>query len=230
VTFDDLTLGFDEKRLQGRLAVLEPARQLAFTASCCERAAATCIDYALRSDMGDEAKVVKDVTELAWRATLEPGAALKERSVANELWHFARMDNDWVDPMTTYIPDLVSAVYFAADFQLTRSLKSATECARWVFNALDALVLNRRGVTSGPSEEERQAMTDRTIQRELRKQENDLTALETANRIDAALVERLRAESARIGQLMLEEFEADAQRRLRRGPPPRIFPDPEPPA
>jgi hypothetical protein len=69
---------------------------------------------------------------------------------------------------------------------------------------------------------------DATIQRELRKEDADLSTLEAVGRLDAALVKRLRADSARLGQLMLQEFMAEAQSRLRRGPPPRIWPDPQP--
>lgn len=219
-------LNFDEERLRERLSKLTFGHQLAFVASCCERAMPTCAEYADGADMQDQAQLASDVTELAWRGSLEPEARLQERSVANELWRFARMDNDWAKPMTRYVPDCVSVLYFAADFQLTGTVASASETARWIYNALDALVLNRSGITSGTGEESRALTADPTIQRELRKQERDLVKLEAAEHIDAPLLQVMRADSARLGRMMLEEFEADAQTRLRSGPPPRIWPDP----
>jgi len=202
--------------------------QLGFVASCCERAGATCIAYADMAYLTEESELVKQATELAWRASLEPPTVVEDRSLANEVWRFARMDTDPAQPLSAYVPDCASAVYFSSDFRLTASLVSACESARWVFEAVAALVSKRSGLTSGPAELWSARDSDRSIQRELRKQEADLSTLEAAGRPDAALIKRLRADSARLGQLMLQEFMAEAQNRLRRGPPPRVWPDPEP--
>jgi hypothetical protein len=225
VTPEQPLLDFEEERLRERLAGLQLPHQIAFVASCCERAAPICIEFAQRSYLSHEEKLIRDVTDLTWHGSLEPESRLSERSVANELWRFASMDTDWAQPLSTYVPDCAMVLYFAADFQLTESVKSASEAARWIYNALDSLVLNRSGMTAGSSEESHRLIADTTIQRELRKQDRDLAALENAKHIDESLVRRLREESTRLGRTMLDEFEAEAQTRLRRGPPPRIYPD-----
>jgi hypothetical protein len=178
--------------------------------------------------MQQEAQLCKDVTEVTWHGSLDPEARLQERSVANELWRFAMIETDWAQPLSTYIPDCASVLYFAADFQLTESVKSASEAARWIYNALDALVSNRSGIPGGGREESRRLIEDATIQRELGKQDRDLVALEGAMQIDDSLVRRLREESARLGRTILQEFMAEAQTRLRRRPPRRIHPDQSP--
>jgi hypothetical protein len=225
VTAEQSQLDFEEERLRARIAGLQVPHQLAFVASCCERAAPTCIEFAERSYKEEEARLCKDVTAITWRGSLDPESRLRDRSVANELWRIARMESDWNQPLSTYVSNCATVLYFAADFQLTESVESASESARWIYNALDALVSNRSGITGGGSEESRRLTTDATIQRELRKQDRDLAALESAKHIDESLVRRLREESARLGRTMLDEFEAEAQTRLRRGPPPRIYPD-----
>ena len=225
MTSDQPHLDFDEERLLARIGGLQFPHQIAFVASCCERAAPTCIEFAERSYTQEEAQLCRDVTALTWRGSLDPKSRLRDRSVANELWRIARMETDWNQPLSAYVPDCASVLYFAAEFQLTESVKSACESARWIYNALDALVLNRTGITGGGREESDRLMADSTVQRELRKQDRDLLALEAAKHIDDSLVRRLRDESARLGRTMLEEFEAEAQTRLRRGPPPRIYPD-----
>jgi hypothetical protein len=177
--------------------------------------------------LSEESELVKQATELAWRACLEPPTKVEDRSLANELWRFARMDTDPAEPLSAYVPDCASAVYFATDFRLTASLVSASESARWIFEAVAALVAKRSGLTSAPGEIWSAQDVDRSIQRELGKEDADLSAVEALGRPDAALVKRLRADSERLGQLTLQEFMAEAQSRLRRGPPPRVWPDPE---
>jgi uncharacterized protein YjaG (DUF416 family) len=94
-------LEFDEQRLSQRLGVLPLNHQAVFVASCCERAAPTCIEFAERSYMQQEAQLCKDVTEVTWQGSLDPEARLQERSVANELWRFAMIETDWAQPLST---------------------------------------------------------------------------------------------------------------------------------
>jgi hypothetical protein len=82
--------------------------------------------------------------------------------------------------------------------------------------------MNRAGVTSGGESERRRLAADRSVQRELQKQQRDLEAIEGARLVDPALVERLRADSARLGKAMADDFEAESAQRLRRGPPPPL--------
>lgn len=103
-----------------RLAALPFAHQAAFVASCCERATPTSIEYAQMAYLPDEALLLKQVTELAWRACVEPDARIQDRGLANELWRYARMDSDSVQPLSRYVGDCASVLYFAADFHLTR--------------------------------------------------------------------------------------------------------------
>ena len=230
MTTDRERLDFDEAVLRGRLTALTFGGQLVFVASCAERAAPTCIAHFESNRMDADARLIGEVVETSWRGALDPELRLKDSGVADELWRLASIDGVWHQPITSYVPDCASAIYFAADFQISGSLKSATESARWVYNALDALVSNRIGMTSGTAADYEAVIADRVIQRELIKQDRDLRAIEDVSEIDEPLLERLRADSARIGRAMLEEFEAESAGRLRRGPPPRLFPDPEPPA
>lgn len=229
MTTDAPRLDFDEVALQERLGTLNFERQMTFVASCAERAAPTCIAYFESNRIDADANLIWEVVATSWRAALDPEERLKDRSVADELWRQASIDGEWHQPITSYVPDCASAIYFAADFQISGSLKSASESARWLYNALDALAVNRRGIRSGTAADFEAITGDRVIQRELMKQERDLRALEGASTADTALVERIRADSARLGRAMLEEFEAESARRLHRGPPPRVFPDPERP-
>jgi hypothetical protein len=87
----------------------------------------------------------------------------------------------------------VTALYFGADFQLTRDLKAASDSARWIYNALDALVSNRSGKQAGTSDEFRQLRGDPGLQRELRKENTDLTMLETAQELTPELLDALQS-------------------------------------
>jgi hypothetical protein len=98
-----------------------------------------------------------------------------------------------------------------------------------LFEALDAVVTNRSGFTSGTVDEWQRLWVDPTIQREFLKQDADVEALEKIGPIDAAFLERLRSDSRRIGLMMLREFQTYAQSQLRTGPMRRLWPS-EPPA
>jgi uncharacterized protein YjaG (DUF416 family) len=218
-------LAFDELRLRERLAGLSADRQMAFVASCCERAAATYLEFAHLAYLDAEVvRLVQQSLELTWKACLDMTVGVSERSLANELWHLSRADPDPAVPLSRYALDCVAVVYFAADFQLTGALESASECGRWIYNALDSLVSDQSGMTGGTADEWKRLEADPIIQRELRKQEADLTLLKKVSELDAAFLELLRADSQRIGGLMLRDFETYAQTQLETGPPKRPWP------
>jgi uncharacterized protein YjaG (DUF416 family) len=218
-------LAFDEMRLRERLATLSSDRQMAFVASSCERAAATYLEFAHLAYLDAEVvRLVQLCLELTWKACLDITAGVSERSLANELWHLSRADPDPAVPLSRYALDCVAVVYFAADFQLTGALESASESGRWIYNALDSLVSDQSGMTGGTADEWKRLEADPIIQRELRKQEADLSLLEKVSGLDAAFLELLRTDSRRIGGLMLRDFETYAQTRLETGPPKRLWP------
>jgi hypothetical protein len=218
----DGPLEFDEAQLRRRLDGLSLSGRLLFVASCAERAAPTCLRHADAAETPSDVELVKTAVERSWSLPLRPSAATKDRSSADRLWRLASIENDWNRPFTRYVPDCASALYFAVDFQITRAIESASEAARWIYNAVDALAMNRAGVTSGGESERRRLAADRSVQRELQKQQRDLEAIEGARLVDPALVERLRADSARLGKAMADDFEAESAQRLRRGPPPPL--------
>jgi uncharacterized protein YjaG (DUF416 family) len=218
-------LAFDEMRLRERLATLSSDRQMAFVASCCERAAATYLEFAHLAYLDAEVvRLVQQCLELTWKACLDITAGVSERNLANELWHLSRADPDPAVPLSRYALDCVAVVYFAADFQLTGALESASESGRWIYNALDSLVSDQSGMTGGTADEWKRLEADPIIQREVRKQEADLSLLEKVSGLDAAFLELLRTDSRRIGGLMLRDFETYAQTRLETGPPKRLWP------
>jgi hypothetical protein len=216
VTGGDQFVDFDEAELRERLAGLRESHQRAFVASCIERAAPTYLSFAEIAYLEESASLVRQVVEATWRGCTDPKRGITERSIANELWHLARTNWDPAVTLGQYAEDCVTALYFGADFQLTGDLKAASESARWIYNALDALVSNRSGKQAGTSDEFRQLRSDPGLQRELRKENTDLTMLESAPELTPELLDVIRTDSSRLGKLMLGDFESEAQSRLRR--------------
>jgi uncharacterized protein DUF416 len=126
-----MQLNFNETRLRERLAALSISHQIAFVASCCERAAPTYIEFSELEHLPTGA-LVEEVQRRTWLACLDRKAGVTERGLAKQLSRAGMQMKDWYpSELHTFASPCLVVVYYAADFQLTGSVKSASECGRF---------------------------------------------------------------------------------------------------
>ncbi len=114
-------------------------------------------------------------------------------------------------PISAYGGDALTVFHFAVRSHKSGQTDKAAECGRWAFNVCDALAMARdRSHLIDASGDER-LKANRSVQRELRKQDADLTQLERIPALDSRTATILRGESARLGRRLLQEIHFTAE-------------------
>jgi len=192
---------FDEDRLRQSLTRLDPWRQVAFMALCCERMVPNYDRFAADSGFGDS-QVLRRGIDAAWSWLESDRAPDDLKSIRAQVEQQAPNTEDFSSPFTSAALDAANAVASLLEAVDDPDGADPVEVASLARDTVDLYVQEIESLDPNDRGLEDAIRRHPLMQAELRRQRDDLAYLErwTGSRRDAARQLRARGEAA-IGSL-----------------------------
>lgn len=177
-------LKFDEEKIARRLGDLSPTSRLVFAAACAERLNAGYQMYAARvANRWAEAnaKTFGRAMDAVWkRAAGGQAGTPRIRRLLKECVALMPTQDEFVPKWHEHVESVGVAIAHALSTCLTEEAKDAAVTARVAYNAADEEAISAGRLDVAASGAERQIVSSRVVQEELKRQDRDLRELAAA--------------------------------------------------
>lgn len=183
---------FNSENLLNRLQKMENKRQLAFGAACCLRLTPNYLAFNIDTKWG-EVTSVNEALEAIW--SFLNGTELTEEKI-NELIvsceNAAPDSEDFNSLYVSFAQDACFAICSVLDFILDNNVENIVKAATYATDSVDLYVQEIENLASNDSNLEQKILNHKLMQRELRKQQDDLISLEQSVKFDVVFLKELK--------------------------------------
>jgi uncharacterized protein len=175
--------------LDAELRQMPWARQLAFAASCCERAFPNYVVFSGQAGWGDPA-VLRQSLDKTWRFVEgEPFPEDEIRKLKQRCEAATPDADDFESVVVGPGQEAAFCVHLLLDFCLERDRRSAVRISTWVRDTIDSYVQHLENIDTADPEREQRIEGHPLMREELERQQSDLAYLKRAD-IDLAEFKR----------------------------------------
>lgn len=183
---------FDKKKLANQLSLLDNKRKLAFCASCCQRLLPNYSAFVRDTGWGDAAPL-KDALEFIWSSVSGHSAVSSVVEKFLELCERVIPDGDDFESLyVSFAQDACLSICATLDFLIDNDLGKAVLAGMYATDSVDLYVQEIENMDSRDPDLEHKILTHTLMQRELRKQQEDLNVIKNAAVLDDIFIATLK--------------------------------------
>jgi uncharacterized protein len=169
------------ERLEGELSQIPWARQLAFAASCCERAFPNYVIFSGQEGWGDPA-ILRQCLDKTWNLIEgEPFPADQIRELKQRCEAATPDADDFESSMVGPGQEAAFCVHLLLDLCLERDPRHAVRISTWARDTIDSYVQHLENIDVADPEREQRIEGHPLMREELERQQSDLAYLKRAD-------------------------------------------------
>ena len=193
---------FNSLVLADRLTRLDDLQQLAFGAACCERLLPNYLAFQKESGWGNVGPI-RDALNLVW-LYLRGQQSTSQQEINNLIvsCEAAAPDSEIYETLfVTSAQDACFAICSLLDYLVKTDPDKIVQVARYATDSVDLYVQEIENMLPNDPELEQRILNHPLMQRELMKQEKDISFIESTNILNASFIEQLRSSNEGKGNL-----------------------------